>query len=123
MVREWDGVCPAESADAVLPPADEPVGDIDVGEPFFVGGVLFQDIGDGYGHVSDGGEFLFPLPVAVHVGEGDDFAAPEDGEFFGRELGLAAGGEPDVFGHDAGGDDGGLFGFHQCYGLLLFPDG
>ena len=111
-----DGAAGGCVADAVLPPADEPVGDVDVGEPFFVGGVLFQDIGDGYGQSIYGGELFGPLPVAVGVGKGDDFAAPEDGEFFGRELGFASGGEPDVFGHDAGGDDGGLFGFDEGYG-------
>lgn len=102
---------------------DEPVGDVDVIESFFVGGVLFQNIGDGYRQTFDSGKFLFPFMVAVYIGECDDLAATEDGEFFGSELGLAAGGEPDVFGHDAGGDDGGLFGFHQCYSLLLFIDG
>ena len=86
VVREWDRGCSAEAADAVLSPADEPVGDVDVVEAFLVGGVVFKDIGDGYGQAFDGGEFLFPLQVAVHVGEGYDFAATEDGEFLGFEL-------------------------------------
>ena len=111
-----DGPAGGCAADAVLPPADEPVGDVDVVAAVAVGGVFLEYIRYGYVQASYGGEFLFPLLISVHVGEGDDFAAPEDGEFFGRELGLAAGGEPDVFGHDAGGDDGGLFGLDEGYG-------
>lgn len=57
------------------------------------------------------------MPVAVGIGEGDDLAALEDGELFGGELGFAAGGEPDVAGHDGGGDDGGFFGFDEGYGF------
>ena len=118
-----DGAAGGCAADAVLPPADEPVGDVDVVAAVAVGGVFLEYIRYGDGQSLYGGELFGPLPVAVGVGEGDDFAAPEDGEFFGGELGLAAGGEPDVFGHDAGGDDGGLFGLDEGYGLLLFPDG
>ena len=111
-----DGAAGGCAADAVLPPADEPVGDVDVVVAVAVGGVFLEYIRYGDGQSLYGGELFGPLPVAVHVGEGDDFAAPEDGEFFGRELGFASGGEPDVFGHDAGGDDGSLFGLDEGYG-------
>ena len=111
-----DGAAGGCAADAVLPPADEPVGDVDVVAAVSVGGVFLEYIRYGDGQASYGGELFGPLPVAVGVGEGDDFAAPEDGELFGGELGLASGGEPGVFGHDGRGDDGGLFGLDEGYG-------
>lgn len=111
-----DGAAGGCVADAVLPPADEPVGDVYVVVAVAVGGVFLEYIRYGDGQSIYGGELFGPLPVAVGVGEGDDFAAPEDGEFFGGELGLASGGEPGVFGHDGRGDDGGLFGLDEGYG-------
>lgn len=113
----WDGAAGGCAADAVLPPADEPVGDVDVVVAVAVGGVFLEYIRYGDGQSIYGGELFGPLPVAVGIGEGDDFAALEDSELFGGELGFAAGGEPDVAGHDGGGDDGGFFGFDEGYGF------
>lgn len=42
-------------------------------------------------------EAFFPGVVGVDVGEGYDFAAFEDEEFF-SELGFASGGKPDASG-------------------------
>ena len=112
-----DGAAGGCAADAVFAPADEPVGDVDVVAAVDAGGVFLEYIRYGYGQSLYGGELFSPLPVSVGIGEGDDFAAPEDGELFGGELGFAAGGEPDVLEHDGRGDDGGLFGLDEGHGF------
>lgn len=96
-----DGAAGGCAADAVFAPADEPVGDVDVVAAVDAGGVFLEYVRYGYGQSLYGGELFSPLPVSVGIGEGDDFAAPEDGELFGGELGFAAGGEPDVLEHVA----------------------
>ncbi len=83
----------------------------------FGGGVLLEDGADGDIEVGDAGQLLGPGVEGVDVGEGNDFAADEDGQAVGVELGFAAGGEPEVAGHEAGADDGGLLGFDQGDGL------
>ena len=87
---------------------DEPVSDIDVGGEVFGGGVLLEDGADGDAELGVFGELLGPFLEAVDVGEGDDFASFQDQEAV-VDAGLAASGQPEVFRHQAGADDGGLF--------------
>lgn len=96
---------------------DEPVGYVDVGFAFFCGGVLVEYGADGDVE-SCVAELLEPGVEAVDVREGDDFASFEDGEAVRGELGFASCGEPEVVGHYAGADDGGLFGFDESYGFV-----
>lgn len=95
--------------------ADEPVGDVDVGFAVFGGGVVLEDGADGYMQSGEFRELAGPLFVAVDIGKGYCFAAFQDGESGLVELGFAAGGKPGVFGHQAGADEGGLFGFDEGY--------
>lgn len=88
-----EGAAGGCAADAVLPPADEPVGDVDVVAAVDAGGVFLEYVRYGYGQSLYGGEL------------------------FGGELGFAAGGEPDVLEHDGRGDDGGLFGLDEGHGF------
>lgn len=98
--------------------AGEPVGDVDVGFSVFGGGVVLEDGADGYLQSGEFREFAGPLFVAVDIWKGYDFAAFQDGESGLVELGFAAGGEPGVSGHQAGADEGGLFGFDEGYGSV-----
>lgn len=93
--------------------ADEPVGDVDVGFAVFGSGVVLEDGADGYMQSWEFRELAGPFFVADDVGKGYCFAAFQDGESGLVELGFAAGGKPGVFGHQAGADDGGLFGFDE----------
>ena len=86
--------------------------------PVLFRGVLLEDGADGDLEAGDGGEFACPFFVGVYVGEGYYFAALQDFELFFAELGFSAGGEPDVFGHEAGADYGGFLGFYEGYWLV-----
>ena len=88
--------------------ADEPVGDVDVVLQVFGGGVLVQDWADGDAEFRISGQLLGPVLESVNVGEGDDLAAFQDQEPV-IDAGLAAGGQPEVAGHQAGADHGRLF--------------
>ena len=93
--------------------ADEPVGDVNVGFAVFGGGVVLEDGADGYLQSGEFREFAGPFFVAVDIGKGYYFAAFQDGEYGLVELGFAAGGKPGVLGHQAGADEGSLFGFDE----------
>ena len=88
--------------------ADEPVGDVDVVLQVLGGGVLVQDRADGDAEVRVLGQLLGPVVESVDVGEGNDLAAFQDQEPV-VDAGLAAGGEPEVAGHQAGTDECRLF--------------
>ena len=88
--------------------ADEPVGDVDVVLKVLGGGVLVQDRADGDAEFRVLGQFLGPVIESVDVGEGDDLAALQDQEPV-VDARLAAGGQPEVAGHQAGTDEGRLF--------------
>lgn len=63
------------------------------------------------------GQLLDPFLIAIDIGKGDDFVAGEDQEAV-VDAGFAAGGEPDVFRHEAGTDDGGLLTFDERHRLI-----
>jgi len=94
----------------LAPCADEPVGDVDVGFHVFGGGAFLKEGADGDIELWVLGQLLGPFLIAIDVGEGDDLPVGQDQEPV-VDAGLAAGGQPDVFGHEAGADDGRLFGF------------
>lgn len=98
--------------------ADEPVGDVNVGFAVFGGGVVLEDGADRYMQSEEFREFAGPFFVAVDIGKGYYFASFQDSQFLSAQLGFAAGGKPGVFGHQAGADDGGLFGFDEGYGAV-----
>ena len=105
----------------LAPGADEPVGDVDVVGEVFGGGVLLEDGADGDVEGRIFCQLLDPFLIAIDIGEGDDLVAGEDQEAV-VDAGFAAGGEPDVFRHEAGTDDGGLLAFderHRLLGMLL----
>ena len=98
-------------------PAYEPVRNVDVGFVVFRLAVFDQEVGHGVGEALQLGEFLVPGLVAVNVRECRDEAPLQDIKP-GVNLGLAAGGQPDELGDEAGADDGGLFAFYQGNRLL-----
>ena len=98
-------------------PADEPVGYVDVVDPVLLGAVLLEEVGHLDAQLREFRGFLAPGLVAVNVREGGDGTALEDVQP-GIELRLAAGGEPEELGDEAGADDGGLLGFDEGHGLL-----
>lgn len=100
--------------------ADEPVGYVYMVGAVLGGGVLLEDWADCYLLILEVAEFAGPFFVGVYVGEDDDFAALQDFEFVFVELGLSTGGEPDVFGHQAGADYCGFLGFYEGYWFVGF---
>ena len=98
-------------------PADEPVGNVDVGLVVFRLTVFDQQVRHGVGEALQLSEFLVPGLVAINVGKCGDGAALQDGEAL-VNLGLSAGGQPDELRDEAGADDGRLFGFNQGNRLL-----
>lgn len=88
--------------------ADEPVGDVNVILQVFCSGVLVQDRADGDAEVRVLGQLLGPVVESVDVGEGNDLAAFQDQEAV-VDAGFAAGGQPEVAGHQAGADERRLF--------------
>ena len=100
-------------------PADEPVGNVDVGLVVLGFAVFDQQVRHGVGEALQLGEFLIPGFVAVNVRECRDGTALQDREAL-VDLGLSAGGQPDELRDEAGADDGRLFGFNQ--GNRLFGE-
>ena len=98
-------------------PADEPVGNVDVVDPVLLGAVLLEEVGHLDAQLREFRGFLAPGLVAVNVREGGDGTALEDVQP-GIELGLAAGGEPEELGDEAGADDGRLLAFDQSNRFL-----
>ena len=74
----------------------------------FGGGVFLEEVADFEVEVWEVGGAAEPVVVGVYVREGYDLAAFEGGKAV-VELGFASGGEPEVFRHKGGADDGGLF--------------
>ena len=100
-VLGWDK-CP------VLELGDEPVGDVDVGFAFLWRGCGFEVVGHCDAKPWEFRSLFLPFLIAVNIGEGDNGALLQDIELV-PELGLASGGEPDVFGHQSRADDCCLF--------------
>ena len=86
---------------------DEPVSDVDVVLQILGGGVLVQDRADGDAEFWVLGQLFGPVLESIDVGESDDLAAHQDQEPV-IDAGFAAGGQPEVAGHQAGADDGRL---------------
>ena len=100
-VLGWDK-CPVPQL------GDEPVGDVDVRFAFLWRGCGFEVVGHCDAKPWEFRSLFLPFLIAVNIGEGDNSALLEDIEFV-SELGLASGGEPDVFGHQSRADDCCLF--------------
>lgn len=126
--EESDGGFLRRLGHRLAPCANEPVGDVDVGFHVFSGGALLQEGADGDvetpgqargdgGQIVVLGQLLGPLLVAIDIGERHDLPVGQDQEPV-VDAGLAAGGQPDVFRHEAGADDDGLLGFDQRHRLL-----
>ncbi len=126
--EESDGGFLRRLCHRLAPCADEPVGDVDVGGKVFGGGVLLEDGTDGDveipGQARNDGvrgrvlrQLLDPFLIAIDIGEGHDFVAGEDQEAV-VDAGFATGGEPDVFRHQAGADNGGLLALDDGHGLI-----
>ena len=98
-------------------PADEPVGYVDVVDPVLLGAVLLEEVGHLDAQFREFRGFLAPGLVAVNVREGGNGTALEYIQP-GIELGLAAGGEPEELGDEAGADDGRLLRFDEGHRLL-----
>ena len=98
-------------------PADEPVGDVDVGLLVFVCSEADEKLCNLDVKVGVIPGFLLPGVEAVDVREGCDGAAGEDIQSV-VELGLSAGCQPDEIRNETGADDGGLLGFDDGHGLL-----
>ena len=101
----------------LAPGTDEPVGDVDMVGKVLRGCVLLEDGADGDVEGRILGQLLDPFLIAIDIWEGDDFVAGEDQEAV-VDAGFAAGGEPDVFRHEAGTDDGGLLAFDERYRFI-----
>ena len=104
----------ARRAEAV---ADKPVGDVDMGGEVFGRGVLLEQGTDSDAELGVFGQLVGPVLEAIYVGEGNHFASFESQDPV-IKAGLAAGGQPEIFGHQAGTDEGGFLGFNQGDGLV-----
>ena len=102
--------------------AQEPVGDIDMGIAVFLGGILLQNRRNGDSQLRILRELALPLIIAVDVREGHNLATLQHQQPV-VDLGLAAGGQPQEAGHEAGADDGRLLTFHQGHNLAgILPE-
>ena len=98
-------------------PADEPVGNVDVGLVVLRLAVFDQKVAHSVGESLQLGEFLHPSAVSVNVRERSNRTALQDIQS-GIDLGFSAGGQSDELGDEAGADDGGLLGLNQSNRLL-----
>ncbi len=96
--------------------AQQPVGDIDMGIAVLLGGILLQDRRDGDSQLRIFRELALPLIIAVDVREGHNLAALQHQQPV-VDLGLAACGQPEEAGHEAGADDCRLLTLHQGHNL------
>lgn len=93
-------------------PSDEPVGDVDMCVQVFRRGILLENRADCDAEIWIFRQLLGPFPETVDVREGDDLPAFQDLEPV-VDAGLSSGGQPEVAGHQARADDGGLLGLDQ----------
>ena len=98
-------------------PADEPVGNVDVGLVVLRLPVFDRKVAYSVGESLQLGELLHPCAVSVNIRECSYRAALQDIQP-GVNLGLTTGSQPDELGDEAGADDGGLLAFYQGYRLL-----
>lgn len=102
--------------------AQQPVGDIDMSIAVLLGGILLQDRRDGDSQLRILRELALPLIIAVDIREGHNLATLQHQQPV-VDLGLAAGGQPEEAGHEAGADDGRLLTFHQGHNLAgILPE-
>lgn len=87
--------------------ADEDVDVVGVVGAVLIGSVILQEVRDCDAQLRHCPGLLFPEIISVGIGKGDDVALLEDIET-AVELRFAAGGEPDVFGHQCAADDCGF---------------
>ena len=98
-------------------PADEPVGNVDVGIVVLRLAVFDQEVAYRVGESLQLGELLHPCAVSVNIRECSYRAALQDIQP-GVNLGLTTGSQPDELGNESAADDGGLFAFYQGNRLL-----
>ena len=93
-----------------------------MGIAVLLGGILLQDWRDGDSQLRIFRELALPLIIAVDVRESNNLAALQHQQPV-VNLGLAAGGQPQEAGHEAGADDGRLLTFHQGHNLAgILPE-
>ena len=98
-------------------PADEPVGNVDVGIVVLRLPVFNQKVAYSVGESLQLGELLHPCAVSINIRECSYRAALQDIQP-GVNLGLTAGGQPDELGDEPGTDNGRFLGLHQGNRLL-----
>ena len=98
-------------------PADEPVGNVDVGLVVLRLAVFDQKVAYSIGESLQLGKLFHPSAVSVNIGECRNRAALQDIQP-GVDLGLTAGGQPDELGNEPSTDDGRLLGLYQGNRLL-----
>ena len=112
--------CPV-GAEHDAPITDEPIGNIYMSREVFRSGDLLQERGDGDIQACKPDQLVRPFLEAVDVGPGNHFATSQDVQSL-VEPGLAAGGQPEVLGHQAGSDDSRLLTLHQGNWSPWFSD-
>ena len=98
-------------------PADEPVGNVDVGLVVLRLPVFDQKVAYRVGESLQLGELLYPCAVSVNIRECSYRAALQDIQP-GVNLGLPAGGQPDELGNEPGADNSRFLRLHQGNRLL-----
>ena len=98
-------------------PADEPVGNVDVGLVVLRLPVFDQEVAYSVGESLQLGELLHPCAVSVNIRECSYRAALQDIQP-GVNLGLTTGSQPDELGNEPGADNSRFLGLHQGNRLL-----
>ena len=98
-------------------PADEPVGNVDVGLVILRLPVFNQKVAYSVGESLQLGKLFHPSAVSVNIRECSYRAALQDIQP-GVNLGLTAGGQPDELGNESSADNSRLLGLHQGNRLL-----